>query len=121
MRSRNILAFAVTAACLGSACSADEYTASNARTDLQKLGYSSAQAACILDGLNTHYAAEYIKLNTQQIVDAQKHDATIVASLNPKAVALYVRNVFAGSDEVGNDEKAFAQLLTTRCRSTARA
>ena len=57
--------------------------------------------------LRARYAEQYVKLNNEKKVD----------KVNPDAVALYVRNVFASQAKVGNDEKAFAKTVVALCKS----
>ena len=97
-------------------CGTDEYTVARAHADLRKTGMTDRQATCVLDGLSKHYQQVYIALNTKQVKDAEKQGIKVVDSVNPKAVLLYVRNVFAGVDKVGNDEIAFAQQTVSSCR-----
>ncbi len=88
------------------ACAASEYTTTHAQSDLAKQGFTQQQAKCLLDGLRKQYADQYIKLNNEQKVDR----------VNPAAVALYVRNVFASPGSLSGDEVAFARSLAHRCR-----
>jgi hypothetical protein len=96
---------AVVAAAAG--CATSEYTVSEAQRDLVKTGLTAPQAKCVLDGLTKRFSDRYIKLNNQEQVDR----------VNPDAVALYVRNVFASQDTASNDDKQFARDLVRRCRS----
>ena len=89
----------------GAGCGTDEYTANEARADLLRLGYSKAQAACVIDGLTQRFSQQYTQLNQQQQVDR----------VNPKAVALYVRNVFASQDTARNGDIEFTRRLVQRC------
>lgn len=96
-----LLAGAVFAA----GCGTDEYTARAARGDLVRLGYSQQQADCVIDGLTERFAQQYTQLNQQQQVDR----------VNPKAVALYVRNVFASQDAAHAVDVEFTRQLVRRC------
>lgn len=98
------------------ACGTDEYTVANARTDLRKLGYTDKQATCVLDGLSNHYADQYVKLNSDQVKEANDQGLNVKDVVNPKAVALYVRNVFAGVDKPNNDEIALVKGINATCK-----
>ncbi len=88
-----------------SGCGTDEYTARQARNDLVHLGLSTQQADCVIGGLTKHFGDQYVRLNQQQKVDR----------VNPKAVALYVRNVFASQDTARPVDVAFTKALVARC------
>jgi hypothetical protein len=99
-----VCAIAVLAGLSG--CATNEYTVSEAQRDLVSSGLTQTQAKCVLDGLTARLSARYVKLNNQEKVDR----------VNPDAVALYVRNVFASQDNARNDDKAFAKSLVAGCR-----
>ena len=102
---RFVVALAITAGLGG--CATNEYKVSEAQRDLVKAGLTQPQAKCVLDGLTSRFSARYVKLNNQEKVDR----------VNPDAVALYVRNVFASQDNVGNDDSVFAKSLVRNCRN----
>lgn len=100
------------------ACSTDEYTVAEAKADLRKLGYTEQQANCVLDGLSKHYSDQYVKLNSDQVKEARDRGLAVSDAVNPKAVALYVRNVFAEPSKPKNDEIALAKRINARCKGS---
>ena len=101
------MVFVLSVVAVLSGCAAKEYTVSEAQRDLVSSGLTQPQAKCVLDGLTARFGARYVKLNNQEKVDR----------VNPDAVALYVRNVFASQDKASNDDKTFAKELVASCRS----
>ncbi len=97
------------------ACSTDEYTIAEAKADLRKLGHTEQQANCVLEALRKHYADQYVQLNSDQVKEARDRGLAVSDAVNPKAVALYVRNAFAEPTKPKNDEVALVRRINASC------
>ncbi len=92
-------------------CATPEYTTSQARDDLVRKGWTSAQAQCFVDGLHKYYADQYLAINRRQA--ALRH--LPFTGVNPQGTDLYVRNELTSGGGLTNTEVAEAHTLARRC------
>ena len=102
----------VAAALLGavaalSACAQPAYTSDDARADLVAQGFTTAEADCVLEGLDRYFRDEF----------EQKQAAEGFEQIPKRQVDNYVRNKFAGVDDVPADLSDEAERLVRECRA----
>jgi hypothetical protein len=93
-------------------CSTNEYTTQNAHDDLVRVGWTSTEAQCFLDGLRAFYADQYVAANRQE--DARRHIK--YAGVSPQGSDLFVRNELSNFGSLSDAEKAKTKALVERCR-----
>ncbi len=108
-RLRAVVVGAVAAATLSAGCSQDPYTAGDGRAALIEVGYSKAEADCVIDGLDAYFREEFLVLQASEGIEE---------GVVPKRQAdIFVKNRFAGSLDVPADLTEEANRLIRTCRA----
>ena len=109
MRNRWCTVVAVVGAvALGTGCSQEPYTAGDGRTALIEVGYSEAEADCVIDGLDAYFREEFLALQASEGIDA--------GVVPERQADIFVKNRFAGSLDVPADLADEANRLIRVCR-----
>jgi hypothetical protein len=107
MRFRTTLVgAAVGAALLASGCSQPPYTRDDGHADLLEAGFSTSEANCVIDGLDAYFREEFV----------QKQVAEGIEDVPVQQVDNYVKNRFAGIDDIPDDLGVEADRVVADCR-----
>jgi hypothetical protein len=107
------IAVAAAVAVLGG-CSISEYTPTRAEADLVRVGWSKAEAACFVNGLNKYYRDQYVEINRHQA--AIRH--VPFTGVSPQGTDLYVRNELSNAGSLSSSDTAEIHRLVQQCRGS---
>lgn len=105
---------AVAAVAVLGGCSISEYTTTNARDDLVRVGWSKAEAQCFVNALNKYYSDQYLEINRHQA--AIRH--VPFTGVSPQGTDLYVRNELSNGGGLTNADTAETHRLVQQCRGS---
>lgn len=106
-RATKVATLSLTLVAILGACSQPAYTVEDARADLLAEGFSRRQADCILQGLDAYFREEF----------EQKQVAEGFEQIPARQIKNYVKNKFAGVDDVPADLSDEADRLVQECRT----